>query len=282
VVIGGDITGKTIIPIIRTRQGWSATYRDRRYEEMTADERAGLEQAIRDNGEYPFVGERDEVLALEHEGHRERVFVDVVTAGLRRWGDLAQERLAGTGIRCFVTPGNDDVLELDSVIQESPALEFVEGRCVRLTDGYEMLTTGYANPTPWKTPRELPEPALQERIESMFAGVEHPESLIAVLHPPPHGTQLDQAPAIDGEFKIQHEGGSTKFTSVGSTAVRNFIVEHQPLVSLHGHVHESRGVERLGRTLCVNPGSEYNAGSLLCAVVTLTGPERAAVQLVSG
>ena len=43
----------------------------------------------------------------------------------------------------------------------------------------------------------------------------------------------------------------------GSTAVRASIEKHQPLVGLHGHIHESKGFVTLGRTLCLNPGSEY-------------------------
>ncbi len=160
-------------------------------------------------------------------------------------------------------------------------MSFVEGMRVRLDDEHEMITTGYSNITPWRSPRELPEPELAERIRGMFEQVEDPQRLVAVLHPPPYGTELDQAPAIDEEFRVQTEGLGTKMASVGSTAVRDFILEAQPLLGLHGHVHESRGAQWLGRTLCINPGSEYTAGSLSCAVVTLTDTS-AEFQLTTG
>jgi uncharacterized protein len=133
-----------------------------------------------------------------------------------------------------------------------------------------MIPTGFSNLTPWKTPRELPEEELAARIWRMFEDVEDPAHVIAVLHPPPYGTELDQAPQIDGEFRVQTENLGPKMGFVGSTAVRDFIMDAQPLLGLHGHVHESQGAQRLGRTLCLNPGSEYTAGSLACAIVTLT------------
>jgi Icc-related predicted phosphoesterase len=132
-----------------------------------------------------------------------------------------------------------------------------------------MITTGYSNITPWESPLELDEPALRARIEGMFSEVEDPSRLIVVLHPPPYGTQLDQAPAIDEEFRVQTFTGATVLTGVGSIAVREFIEERQPLLGLHGHVHESKAAEYLGRTLCLNPGSEYNSGNLLSAVVVV-------------
>jgi Icc-related predicted phosphoesterase len=281
-VLGGDITGKSLVPIEQTPRGWSARYRDHEYVDLTESERAELEQRIRDGGQYPIVGERDELLALNDEARRDRAFRTLVIEGVRRWVELAEQRLRGTAVRCFVTPGNDDFLEIDEPLRGSEVVEFVEGRCVRLDDQHEMITTGYSNRTPWDTPRELDEPELRERIEAMFAQVEDPDRLIAVLHPPPYGTDLDRAPAIDAEFRVQIEGGQPRMTAVGSSAVRDFILERAPLLGLHGHVHESRGAQLLGRTLCLNPGSEYTEAVLAGALVTLSGGRIAAHQFVAG
>jgi hypothetical protein len=49
---------------------------------------------------------------------------------------------------------------------------------------------------------------------------------------------------------------------MGSTAVLNAIEKHQPLLGLHGHIHESRAIQQIGRTLCINPGSQYTKGIL--------------------
>lgn len=281
-IMGGDITGKTLVTIERTSRGWNADYNDHSYVEIDEKERAALEQRIRDGGQYPVVGERDELLALADETTRERRFVDAAVDGVRRWVELAEERLASTGVRCYVTPGNDDFWEIDDALRGSSAVEFVEGRCVALDDDHEMITTGYSNPTPWKTPRELPEDQYAERLAGMQAEVENPSRCIAVLHPPPYGTRLDQAPAIDAELKVQSDSGQARMVPVGSTAVREHIERCQPLLSLHGHVHDSRAEELLGRTLCVNPGSEYTEGVLRGALIRIAPDHVVSHQLVAG
>jgi Icc-related predicted phosphoesterase len=281
-ILGGDITGKTLVPVERTARGWTVNYADQAYVDVDGDELARVEQLIRDNGQYPIRGERDELLALADESVRDDAFRHVVVEGIERWMRLAEERLRGSGIRCFVTPGNDDFWEIDAPIEASNVVEFVEGRCVRLDDTHEMITTGYSNVTPWDSPRELDEPELGARIESMFEQVEDPANLVAVLHPPPYGTELDKAPAIDADFRVQMEGGSPRMASVGSTAVREFVERRQPLIGLHGHVHESRGAEHIARTLCLNPGSEYTEGTLCGALVTLGDGEVLAHQFVVG
>ncbi len=280
-VLGGDITGKTLVPIERTPGGYRARFRDHDYVDLDDTGREELEQRIRDGGHYPIVGARDELLALEDESLREAAFRRAVVESVARWVALAEERLAGTGVRCFVTPGNDDFFDIDAPLRSSGVVEFVEGKCVRL-DRHEMITTGYSNRTPWDSPRELDEDAMRERIEAMYAHVSDPERLIAVLHPPPYGTELDQAPSLDAELRIQHTGGQANMASVGSTAVRDFLLARQPLLGLHGHVHESRGAVMLGRTLCLNPGSEYTEGVLAGALLTLADGRVASHQFVSG
>ena len=181
------------------------------------------------------------------------MFTQVVAESIERWVALAEDRLRGTGIRCYITPGNDDFWEIDAPLQSSDVVEFVEGKRVRISDGHEMITTGFSNITPWDSPRELDEPQLRERIDAMFAEVEDPPNLIAVLHPPPWGTDLDKAPELTSDLVVTMEGNEPKLTSVGSTAVREFLVEAQPLLGLHGHVHESKAAALLGSTLVPEP-----------------------------
>jgi len=281
-ILGGDITGKTIVPIERTATGWRCTYNDHTYVDLTEREGRELEQLIRDNGQYPMTGVREELLERLTTEHAEQTFKELVIESIRRWMTLAEERLAGTGVRCFVAPGNDDFWEIDDTLKGAQAVEFVENKAVHLDNGYEMITTGYSNITPWRTPRELPEDELAARLEAMFRQVEDPEHLIAVLHPPPFGTQLDQAPLVDDELRVKTFAGGVTVGPVGSTAVRDFIVEHQPLISLHGHVHESQAAQRLGRTLCLNPGSEYTAGTLSCVLVQLNGTRVPEYQFTTG
>jgi Icc-related predicted phosphoesterase len=281
-ILGGDITGKSLVPIERTARGYRATFLDHRYEDVDEAELARLERLIRDHGQYPIVGERDELEALHDEATREAAFRRTAVEGIARWVEFAEERLDGSGIRCFVTPGNDDFPEIDEPLRASSTVEFVEGACVQLDERHEMITTGYSNRTPWDTPRELDEPELAQRVEAMFADVSDPSNLVAVLHPPPRDSRLDQAPEIDADFRVQMEGGAPRLTSVGSSAVRSFIEQHQPLVGLHGHVHESKGMQLIGRTLCINPGSEYSDGTLCGALLALGDGAVISHQLVTG
>jgi Icc-related predicted phosphoesterase len=268
-ILGGDITGKTLVPIERTARGWDSSYSDHKYVDLSHVGKAELEQLIRDNGQYPVSGTKEELRHLFSEERRDQTFREAAVDGIRRWMQIAGDRLKGTGVRCFVTPGNDDAWDIDEPLQESDVVEFVEGKCVELDEKWEMITTGYSNLTPWHSPRELDEKALADRINGMFQEVQHPENVIAVLHPPPFSTELDQAPVIDSELRVKTSGGAVRMGPVGSTAVRDFILAKQPLLGLHGHVHESKASQRLGRTLCINPGSEYTSGVLSCAIVSL-------------
>src|ERR1700694_2291762 len=147
-ILGGDITGKSLVPIERTARGFSAQFNDHHYLDIDGAERIALDQRSRDHGQYPYVGDRDELLALEDADHRDAVFRAAIVEGIRRWVELAEDRLAGSGIRCFVTPGNDDYFDIDDALRHSRVVEFVEGSTVRL-DEHEMITSGYSNITPW-------------------------------------------------------------------------------------------------------------------------------------
>jgi uncharacterized protein len=281
-VLGGDMAGKTLIPITRTSAGWSTEVRDHQYLDMDDQGKAEIEQRIHDLGMYPVSGTADELSRLDHEQHREAVFVEAVKKQMRRWGQMADERLAGTGVKVLVAPGNDDPFEIDEDLHGWDTIEFAEDRCLQLDDGHEVITTGYSNPTPWKTPREATEEQLAQKLDAMFAQVRDPERLVLVAHPPPQATDLDQAPAITDDFRIKMELGTPTMIGVGSTAVRGFIEQHQPLLALHGHVHDSKGIELIGRTVCINPGSEYTDGVLCGSIVRIRDADVVSRQLVVG
>jgi Icc-related predicted phosphoesterase len=123
-----------------------------------------------------------------------------------------------------------------------------------------MINCGWTNPTPWKTPRECSEEDLLKRIRDMTSKVKNMETSIFALHAPPYGTGLDEAPELDKELRPVK--GGTSRAPVGSTAVLQIIKECQPLLGLHGHIHEAKGATKIGRTLCLNPGSMYSEGML--------------------
>jgi Icc-related predicted phosphoesterase len=181
--------------------------------------------------------------------------------------EYADEKLAGTGIRCYVCPGNDDMFELDEVIKESKHVELVEGKVVHLDEHHEMISTGWSNPTPWDTHREEDEESLQRRIEAMIAKLQDVKNSVFNLHAPPLGSGLDEAPELTEDLRLAHAGRS--MISVGSRAVLNVIEEHRPLLGLFGHIHEGKGTRKYRRTLCINPGSMYEQGILHGAMVEL-------------
>jgi hypothetical protein len=271
IILGGDMTGKALVPIINDGGGrWHATLLENREILEGEEQVAAFEQAVKRRGYYPFRIDPDELQELAQDEPRwHALFEEHMLATVRDWMELADEKLAGTGIRCFVCPGNDDQLEVDEVIAQAKTVELGEGRVIEV-DGYQMASSGWANRTPWDTYREEDEPQLAERIEKMTSQLTAaPERTIFSLHCPPYGTGLDDAPELTAEMDLKDAGHAVK--PVGSTAVRDAIERFQPALSLHGHIHECRATKRLGRTLCVNPGSSYEQGQLLGAVIDIEG-----------
>jgi Icc-related predicted phosphoesterase len=132
-----------------------------------------------------------------------------------------------------------------------------------------MISLDYVNPTPWDTPREDSEKGLGKRIDKLVAKLGDPGEAIFNLHAPPYGTMLDLAPELDGNKKPVTVAGQVNFVHVGSKAVREAIEKYQPLIGLHGHIHESAGHDKIGDTTVVNPGSEYGEGILRGYIVEI-------------
>ncbi|MBD0290535.1 MAG: metallophosphoesterase, partial [Thermoleophilia bacterium] len=199
----------------------------------------------------------------------ERLFRDVITARLEQWIAIAEERLAGSDVRFFWMAGNDDQEVVDEIMRRSDRLVFGDGRCLEVHDGWQMLTLGLSNPTPWNCPRDVPEDRIAGRIDDLATEISDFSRCIFNIHVPPAETKLDQAPALDGELRPKLEAGGLRLANVGSTAVREAIERYGPALSLHGHIHESAGVEKLGESVCINPGSDYQEGVLRGALVVL-------------
>jgi uncharacterized protein len=261
------MTGKAMIPVIERDGGFEATVEDRKLTATGEEEAAQLERRIADRGLYPARMSAERAAQLgEDESAVDALFEERMLATVERWMQIAGEKLDGSGIRCFVCPGNDDVEEVDEVIRASEHVELAEGSVLEV-EGFELASSGWANPTPWDTHREESEEQLKQRLERMLTDLDDAEKAIFNLHPPPYDSGLDEAPALDEELRPKRGGQATE--SVGSTAVRDVIDEYQPLLSLHGHIHESRGAVRLGNTLSINPGSAYDEGVLQGALVDL-------------
>ena len=266
-VMGGDMTGKAMVPIVDRGGAWELTLQEQRHVLTSEDELVAMEKRIRDRGYYPVRLSSDEVAAWDADPALvDARFKDEMLQAVKRWMALADERLSGSGIRCVVSPANDDMFEIDPLISAAQHVELGEANTLAF-DGFEMVSTGWANPTPWKTYRELPEDELRARIDGLLAKVSDPKRAIFNFHAPPYGSNLDSAPQIDDN--LQYVSGGQALIPVGSRAVRDAIVDYGPALSLHGHIHEGRGAVRIGRTLAVNPGSTYEDGVLQAAIVDL-------------
>jgi uncharacterized protein len=267
VVLGGDVTGKVMVPIVAHQGYWQVTVRGQQYRLETQQELEDIQRQIRNAGSYPAMVSPDELQELSREeGAVDRRFTVEMTRSLDRWLDMADGKLRGGEIPCILNGGNDDIWEIDDIIEQSPCVSFAEGKVIDL-DGFSLVSMGWTNPTPWDTFREAPEPELAAKIEAVVSRVPDMERAIFNFHAPPYGTGLDEAPALDASLRPIHGGAVMK--AVGSTAVRDAIVKHQPMLSVHGHIHESRAVKRMGRTLAINPGSVYGDGVLQGALLDL-------------
>jgi uncharacterized protein len=267
IVLGGDVTGKAMIPIVAHSGYWQAVVRGETIRMDSRTELENVEKQIRNRGFYPAVVTPDELQALSaEEGAVDRRFSVEMLHSLDRWLDMADTKLGGGKIPCVLNGGNDDFFEIDDLIEASPCVSFGEGKALDL-DGFHLVSMGWTNPTPWDTFREATEEELTAKIDAAVSQIPDMERAIFNFHAPPYGTGLDEAPALDETLRPVHGGAVMK--PVGSTAVRDAINGYQPMLSVHGHIHESRGVKRMGRTLAINPGSVYGDGVLQGAVLEL-------------
>ena len=263
-IMGGDLLGKAVVPIERQVDGmYSLTFLGPT-RVIGEDELQDAEDSIRFNGFYPWVAAADEI--TRRRADQESLFHEVAKRELQAWLDTAAQRADGAGP--YVIAGNDDPWYVDELLQTSNEIVFCDDQVVQV-GAHEMISCSYANPTPWDSPRELDEDALYRKLRDLADRLESPATSIFNLHVPPYDSGLDRAPKLKPDLTPVYSGGQPVPIPVGSTAVRQLIEEVQPLVALHGHIHESRGETRIGRTLALNSGSEYNTGRLHGVVVRL-------------
>jgi Icc-related predicted phosphoesterase len=282
-VMGGDVLGKAIIFLEETRPDIYVTQeRGQRLELTSEADVREFEKIAADKGIYTYrcrEGERD---ALYAAGEVESVFERLMKERLIEWVTLADERLAGSGVRCYIMGGNDDPPEVLNALDTGRIVHNPEGAPVELDEVSEMISLGWSNPTPWNTPRECSEDELAQRIDALMMQVKRPDALVMNLHVPPFKSGLDDAPELNADFKVQSNLGQTRFKPVGSTAVRAAIERYQPLLGLHGHIHEAHASCKIGRTVCINPGSDYSEGVLHGVLATLYKGKLRGHQMVSG
>jgi uncharacterized protein len=288
-ICGGDVAGKRLYPVVDHGDGTHTIRRNGSDERLRAgDELDAARERLADAGAYTIDLAPDEASAIAADPERmERVFVDKVRERLAAWVELAEERLAGTDTAIYVTGGNDDSEEMLEPLRNGASSRLVacEGRVVDVC-GYPMASLGWSNETPWSTPRETDEGSLAEMIDDAIGGLDGGfDRAIFNFHVPPKDSSLDTCPRLDTSVwppaPVMH-GGEVETFGAGSSAVAEAIRRCQPMLSLHGHIHESANAIKLGRTVAINPGSDYQVGSLRGAIVCLRGDKVADYQLTRG
>jgi Icc-related predicted phosphoesterase len=286
IIMGGDITGKFIVPIIHLPNGRAeATFMGNKRKLKKEKDVEKLKQIIANSGQYAVDVTPEEYDQFKESPSRlDSLFEKLLLERVEQWVEMADERLRGQDVRVFVAAGNDDLFEVDDVLAKSKIIENHDGRLIDLGEGFEMFGIGYSNMTPWACPRDISEEELQTRIDDLANRIKQMDKAIFDIHVPPYDTGIDDAPELTEDMQmIMSASGEPQMIPVGSTAVREVILKHQPLLGLHGHIHESSGIRKLGNTTLVNPGSEYAEGILRGALIDLDAQEGLVnINLVAG
>ena len=283
IVFGGDLTGKAIVPFVQTSPGqYQAEVFGTEHAVAEGSALEELEQFVRDRGAYPYRTTPDEMASLAADPDLvTQTFSRLMLQTAENWVTLADERLRAAGIPALMMPGNDDEPAVKQILAQGDWITDAEDQLVDL-GGYQVISFGWATTTPWHSPREVTEAELADRLGALAAKLDPNQPAIFNFHDPPARSGLDMAYRMTGDLKVEMAGGQAMLAPVGSTAVRDLIERVQPVLSLHGHIHESRAARKIGRTLAINPGSSYTEGVLQGVIVSVKGSKVTGHQLVTG
>jgi Icc-related predicted phosphoesterase len=283
-ILGGDITGKSVVDVTQYPDGtYFCEFQGQKHVMKSKEELGHFDEILRQNGAYMYVAEPKELSELALDKSRaDRIFSDLILQRLKEWVDYADSR-ATTPI--YVNAGNDDESEVDLILAQSKSIIQPEDRVIEIDPNHEMISAGFANLTPWHCPRDLSEDEIETRLESKIAKLKDPHGAIFNFHCPPVDSGLDTCVKLDDSFdppKPVVDGGGPVLFGAGSTSVRVAIEKYQPMLGLHGHIHESKNVARIGKTICINPGSEYGEGIMRGVLVNFNEKGYKSYQFVSG
>jgi Icc-related predicted phosphoesterase len=281
-ICGGDLTGKMIVPVVERKDGKYTYYHLKKT--YTVDS-GGLEKAFKDIrgiGYYPYLTNESQYEEMTKNPKKvDEVFHEVMISTIKSWLDLIPQKVPSE-TKVVVCPGNDDRFPVDDIISNHKDVINGESKVIEVDDSHEMVSCGWVNPSPWKTTREEEEDKLEKRLESYISQLKNVETAIFNFHAPPYQTKLDEAPLLDKDLNPVIQGGSVVMVPVGSKAVKKMIEKYQPFLGLHGHIHEASGSMKIGRTCCVNPGSEYAEGIIRAFLIEFKGNQITKLQRIEG
>jgi Icc-related predicted phosphoesterase len=286
-IMGGDVTGKNVVPLVKGDDGrYRFNFQGQEFRGISEDQISDYENRIMNAGIYHY-----RVSESEYENTRSdpdkvsAIFDRLMVDRLNSWAAMAKEHLEPLGVKCYWTGGNDDQEKILQSVQQNEFFVNVEEKVIKLDEEHEMMSFGWSNPTPWKTPRECNEEELASRLAKVADLVQEVGSCVYNIHPPPFDSTLDIAAKLDTSFdppKAVTSAGNVVWIPVGSSAVRELIEKTQPLLMLCGHIHETKNATKIKRTTCINPGSEYGSGILRGVIVNLQKDKVLSYQFTSG
>jgi len=286
-IMGGDVTGKNVVPFVKGEDGkYHFNFQGQEFRGVDESQLPEYENRIMNSGIYQYRVNETEYESVRSDPEKvSAIFEKLMIERLSNWASLAKQHLEPLGVKCYWTGGNDDQQKILDAVQGNEYFQYVEEKVIKLDDDHEMMSVGWSNPTPWKTPRECSEEELAERLAKAVGHVQDVSSCIFNVHPPPFDSTLDIAAKLDASFdppKPVTSAGNAIWIPVGSTAVRELIEKTQPLLMLCGHIHETKNATKIKRTTCINPGSEYGSGILRGVIVNLQKDKVLSYQLTSG
>ncbi|MFC0878812.1 metallophosphoesterase [Saccharicrinis sp. FJH2] len=269
-IISGDLAGKDIRPIIGAN-GFYKTEMDGKVISVSEREIHSIKKRLEDLGHYYFLTNQEEFKKLQSIPDRiMKILDEKILERLEEWILKIIDQINVNKTKVIISPGNDDTKQIDSLLIKYNNRGIYTGlKNPILFKEVEIITLDYTNITPWNTERELNEKKLKKLIAEKIGGIKNVENAIFNFHCPPFNTKLDLAPQLDKDLKYDVKPGGINIVHTGSTAVFESIKEYQPLLSLHGHIHESKGFEYIGRTLSLNPGSEHEKGILNAYIIDI-------------
>ncbi len=271
-IMGGDLSAKEILPIIYNAKSnsYQARLLGKKYNVKSKQELNELQEQAKYSGIIPFITDSDseELQRISNDPtYQRKFFEDLDVSAILEWIEIAKNTSFEEDTRIIIIPGNDDSKKIDDILIKD---NFILHPDLELDTYHKLISFEYVNPTPWNSQRELPEKELKKKLKQKFDSVNDYDHIIAAIHAPPFKSGLDIAPKLDKKQRVVHLLGAPYYSAVGSKAVREIIEEYQPKLTLHGHIHESGGFTYIGKTLCVNPGSEYNIGVLKAYLIELS------------
>jgi len=289
VIMGGDVSGKILFPIVQSSENmYEVDYYGRKVTLHSESELSQFYTRLESEGNYYKVLTKEEFSELiADEKKMNLVFRNLIIERLKQWVEFASKTLRDINVPLLISGGNDDEQITVDSITDNEIVKNVDNKVYLDFPPFSIINIGFSNLTPFETPREKTEEEIAKLIDNLSEPyTRDPSHLIFNIHVPPYGSTLDLAPKLvkneSGELKMVMKGGQPEIIHTGSTSVNDALLRYKPALGLFGHIHEARGAEKIGDTLCINPGSSYGDGTLDYAVINIRDGKILSHQLMIG